>query len=150
MVTGPELEVGFYAFDLAQLLMTMSEPVSVMGLGVNLDHQVIPYIDNGKCLFTCQNSAITPVDLVMSLHQPFTPAQTVYVVGDGGALPLEDDAVVLHTPDGITRRDIPKWQNGELETWSNLCCGRGDGCEEQTGSWQTEGLRTLDLILAYK
>ena len=96
------------------------------------------------------NSAIASVDLVMSLHQPFTPAQTVYVVGNGGALPLEDDAVVLHTPDGITRRDIPKWRNGELETWLNLCRGRGDGCEEQTRSWQTEGLRTLDLILAYK
>ena len=149
MAAGPELEVGFYAFDLARMLM-MSEPVSVMGLGVNLDHRGIPYIDNGKCLLTCQNGAIASVDLVMSLHQPFAPAQTVYVVGDGGALTLEDDAVVIHTPDGITRRDIPKWQNGELETWLNLCRGREDGCEEQTRSWQTEGLRTLDLILAYK
>ena len=78
------------------------------------------------------------------------PAQTVYVVGDGGALTLEDDALVIHTPDGITHRDIPKWQNGELETWLNLCRGQGDGCEEQARSWQTEGLRTLDLILAYK
>ena len=50
----------------------------------------------------------------------------------------------------VTHRDIPKWQNGELETWLNLCRGQGDGREEQARSWQTEGLRTLDLILAYK
>ena len=41
MVAGPELEVGFYAFDLAQLLM-LNEPASVMDLGVNLDHGGIP------------------------------------------------------------------------------------------------------------
>ena len=53
MAAGPELEVGFYAFDLAQLLM-LNEPASVMDLGVNLDHGVSPYIDNEKCLITCQ------------------------------------------------------------------------------------------------
>ena len=52
MAAEPELEVGFYAFDLAQLLM-LNEPASVMDLGVNLDHGVSPYIDNEKCLITC-------------------------------------------------------------------------------------------------
>jgi predicted dehydrogenase len=51
MAAGPELEVGFYAFDAMRMLM-QSEAVQVRGVGDNLDHRGIPYIDNGKALVT--------------------------------------------------------------------------------------------------
>ena len=146
MASGPEYEIGFYVFDLVRMLM-MSEPALVNGLGANLDHRGIPYIDNGKCMVTCENGAMASIDLVMSMHHPFPPARGMYVIGDEGALTLESDAVVIHTPDGIAKRDIPEWNatDRELGIWLDLCRGEGDAV-----AWQQEGLRTLDLISAYK
>ena len=62
--------------------------VVVNGLGANLDHRGIPYIDNGKCMITCENGAMASVDLVMSMHHSFPPARGMYVIGDEGALTL--------------------------------------------------------------
>ena len=59
MAAGPEYEIGFYVFDLMRMLM-QSEPVAVMGVGDNLDHRGIPYIDNGKCIVTCGNGWCCP------------------------------------------------------------------------------------------
>lgn len=156
MASGPEYEVGFYVFDLMRMLMK-SEPVTVMGLGANLDHRGIPYIDNGKCLVQCENGALASVDLILSMHQHFPAARGFYVVGDEGALTIEkdpetdQDAVTIYTPgDGmspsIERRAIPSWNpvERELGAWIDLCRTDGDPSE-----WQEEGLRTLDLISAY-
>jgi predicted dehydrogenase len=151
MASGPEYEIGFYVFDLMRMLMK-SEPVTVMGLGANLDHRGIPYIDNGKCVVQCENGALASIDLVLSMHQRFPAARGFYVIGDEGALTLEkdpetgQDAVTVYTPDGVMRRAIPAW-NGverELGAWIDLCRQGGDPSE-----WQEEGLRTIDLISAY-
>lgn len=146
MAAGPELEVGFYAFDAMRMLM-QSEPVTVMGVGENLDHRGIPYIDNGKCLITCVNGAMASVDLVLSMHHPFPPARSSYVIGDEGALAIVGNDIEVHTPDGIDKRDVPTWNHTqrELDAWLAVCRGEGDPL-----LMQVEGLRTLDLILAYK
>jgi predicted dehydrogenase len=151
MASGPEYEIGFYVFDLMRMLMK-SEPVTVMGYGANLDHRGIPYIDNGKCIVQCENGALASADLVLSMHQHFPAARGFYVVGDEGALTVEkdpdtgQDSVTLYTPDGIERRAIPDWNavQRELGAWIDLCRESGDPSE-----WQSEGLRTLDLISAY-
>jgi len=145
MASGPEYEIGFYVFDLVRMMMG-SEPASVMGYGANLDHRGIPYIDNGKCIIQCQNGALASVDLVLSMHQRFPPARGFYVIGDEGALTIEGDQVVIHTPDGIEREPVPSWNpyEKELATWIQICREGGD-----TSWWQEEGLRTLDLISAY-
>jgi predicted dehydrogenase len=151
MASGPEYEIGFYVFDLARMLM-VSEPVTVMGVGANLDHRGIPFIDNGKCIVQCENGALASIDLVLSMHQRFPAARGFYVVGDEGALTVEkdpetgQDAIAVYTPDGIDRRAIPSWNpvQRELGAWIELCREGGDASE-----WQEEGLRTLDLISAY-
>lgn len=151
MASGPEYEIGFYVFDLLRMLMK-SEPVTVMGMGANLDHRGIPYIDNGKCIVQCENGALASVDLIFSMHQQFPPARGFHVAGDEGALTIEkdpetgEDAVTVYTPDGVERRAIPAWDpvKRELGAWIDLCREGGDPCE-----WQQEGLQTLDLISAY-
>ncbi|MFT5366272.1 MAG: putative dehydrogenase [Candidatus Latescibacterota bacterium] len=146
MAAGPEIEVGFYAFDAMRMLM-QSEPVRVTGVGDNLDHRGIPYIDTGKCLVTCANGALASVDLVFSMHHPFPPARSAYVIGDEGALAIVGNEIEVHTPDGVEKRDVPTWNHTERElgAWLDVCQGGGDPLP-----MQEEGLRTLDLILAYK
>ena len=146
MASGPEYEIGFYAFDMLRMMM-MSEPETVMGLGANLDHRGIPYIDNGKCLVSCENGALASVDLLMSMHHRFPPASGMHVVGNDGALTIDGNAVVIHSPDGEQRRDIPQWNatERELAAWIELCREGKDATW-----WQEEGVRTLDLISAYK
>lgn len=146
MAAGPELEVGFYAFDAMRMLM-QAEPVEVRGVGDNLDHRGIPYIDNGKCLATCANGAMASVDLVLSMHHPFPPARSAYVIGDEGALAIVGNEIEVHTPDGVTKREVPEWNHTERElgAWLDVCRGNGDAI-----LMQEEGLKTLDFILAYK
>lgn len=152
MAAGPELEVGFYAFDLMRMLMK-SEPQTIMGIGANLDHHGIPYIDNGKCIIKCQNGALASIDLIFSIHQPFPAARKMHVVGDEGALTIEPDpntdgeCVAIYRPDRIERQKIPKWDPHakELGAWIDLCRNGGDSTK-----WQQEGLRTLAMISAYK
>ena len=152
MAAGPEYEIGFYVFDLMRMLMK-SEPKTVLGLAANLDHGGIPYIDNGKCMVTCQNGALASIDLICSMHQPFPAARGMYVVGDEGALTVEtppdtgQSVVAIHRPDGIQRREIPTWDANERElaAWIDLI--RHD---QDATWWQEEGLRTLSLISAYK
>lgn len=152
MAAGPECEVGFYVFDLMRMLMK-SEAKTVMGFGANLDHGGIPYIDNGKCIVECQNGALASIDLICSMHQHFPAASRLQVVGDEGALTVETNpetgknAVVIYSPDGVERRHIPSWDahQQELETWIDICRQGKDSTW-----WQEEGLRTLDLISAYK
>ena len=152
MAAGPEYEIGFYVFDLMRMMMK-SEPKTVMGLGANLDHRGIPYIDNGKCLVECENGALASIDLIGSMHQHFPASRGMYVVGDEGAFTIEKDSetrrdvVAIYTPDGVARREIPNWDSveRELSTWIDICREGKDATW-----WQEEGLRTLDLISAYK
>jgi len=146
MAAGPELEVGFYAFDAMRMLM-QCEPVRVVGIGENLDHRGIPYIDNGKCLVTCDNGAMASVDLIFSMHHPFPPGRSAYVIGDDGALHVTANAIEVHTSDGVVQHDVPSWSHTqrELASWLDICRDGGDPVP-----MQEEGLRTLDLILAYK
>ena len=146
MAAGPELEVGFYVFDSMRMLM-QSDPVKVMGVGDNLDHRGIPYIDNGKCVITCENGAMASVDLVVSMHHPFPPARSSYVIGDEGALAITGNEIAVHTADGVESREVPEWSHTqrELGAWLDLCQGQGDPLPVQE-----EGLRTLEVILAYK
>ena len=146
MAAGPELEVGFYAFDAMRMLM-QSDPMRVMGLGDNLDHRGIPYIDNGKCLVTCANGAMASVDLVLSMHHPFPPARSAYVIGDEGALAITGNVIEVHSPEGVVNRDVPEWNHTqrELSAWLDVCRTGND-----PANMQEEGLKTLDLILAYK
>lgn len=152
MAAGPEYEMGYYVFDLLRMTMG-SEPKKVMGLGANLDHHGIPYIDNGKCLVECENGALASVGLLMSMHHPYPPGSGMHVVGDAGGITLERDSstgtesVVVHTPDGVDRRPVGDWRGDERElaAWID-CCRRGD----DVAWWQDECLRTLDLISAYK
>ena len=146
MAAGPELEVGFYVFDAMRMLM-QSEPVKVMGVGANLDHRGIPSIDNGKCLVTCANGALASIDLVFSMHHPFPPARSAYVIGDEGALAVVGNEIEVHTAAGVEKREVPGWHHTERElaAWLDVCRGHGSG-----GAMQEDGLRTLDLILAYK
>ena len=146
MAAGPELEVGFYVFDSMRMLM-QSEPVLVTGIGDNLDHRGIPYIDNGKCMVTCENGAMASLDLVFSMHHPFPPARSAYVIGDEGALVVTGSEIEIHSPDGIVQREVPEWNHTqrELNAWLDFCRGEGDPVEVQE-----EGMRTLDTILAYK
>ncbi|MDP6041064.1 MAG: Gfo/Idh/MocA family oxidoreductase, partial [Candidatus Latescibacteria bacterium] len=110
MAAGPELEVGFYVFDSMRMLM-QSDPVKVMGVGDNLDHRGIPYIDNGKCVITCENGAMASVDLVVSMHHPFPPARSSYVIGDEGALAITGNEIAVHTADGVESREVPEWSH---------------------------------------
>ena len=152
MAAGPEYEIGFYVFDLMRMLMK-SEPKSVVACADNLDHRGVPFMDNGKCIIQCENGALASVDLLFSMHQHFPQARVFYVVGDEGALTMgkdpesEQDAIVVHTPDGITYRAFEAWDSvtRELGAWLDLCRTGGDPCE-----WQDQGLRTLDLISAFK
>jgi len=151
MAAGPGYEIGFYVFDLTRMMMK-SEPRTVMGFGTNLDHRGIPYIDNGKCIVECANGALASIDLICSMHQRFPPASGMYVVGDEGALTVEtwergQSAVVIYTPDGVDGREVPTWNSfeRELATWIDICREGRD-----PSWWQEEGLRTLDLIAAYK
>ncbi len=152
MAAGPEYEIGFYVFDLMRMMMK-SEPKTVMGFGANLDHRGIPYIDNGKCIVECENGALASIDLIFSMHQHFPGAPGMYVIGDEGALAVEQDSetgqnvVAIYTPDGVERQEIPNWDGfeRELATWIDICCEGKD-----PSWWQEEGIRTLDLISAYK
>ena len=152
MASGPEYEIGFYVFDLMRMMMK-SEPKTVMGFGTNLDHRGIPYIDNGKCIVECENGVLASIDLIFSMHQHFPSAPGMYVIGDEGALAAEKDpetgqnVIAIHTPDGVARHEIPNWNaiERELATWIDICRAGKD-----PSWWQEEGLRTLDLISAYK
>jgi predicted dehydrogenase len=152
MAAGPEYEIGFYVFDLMRMMMK-SEPKNVMGFGANLDHRGIPYIDNGKCIIECENGALASIDLICSMHQHFPAVPGMHVVGDEGALAVEKESetgqnvIAIYTPNGVERREIPNWNSveRELTTWIDIC--RAD---KDPSWWQEEGLRTLDLISAYK
>ena len=152
MAAGPEFEIGFYVFDLMRMLMK-SEPASVTAYADNLDHRGIPYIDTGKCMIRCENGALATVDLLFSMHHPFPPGRAWYVVGDEGAMTMGQDpstgaeAIVIHTPDGVEYRTFENYDAVSLElgTWLDLCREKGDPTW-----WQMEGLRTLDLVCAFK
>ncbi len=150
MAAGPELETGFYVFD--QMLMLMKdEPRDIVGFGENHDHRGIPCIDNGKCVVRCKNGALSTIDLIMSTHHGFPRGRASHVIGDEGALVVDQDDqgafVEIHTSDGVERIDCESWDpfERELGTWIGLIRDGGDPSE-----WQEEGLRTLNLILAYK
>lgn len=150
MAAGPELETGFYVFDQARMLME-ADVRDVVGFGENLDHRGIPYIDNGKATIRFDNDALATVDLILSTHHPFPRGRAAHVIGDEGALVIDQDArgayVEVHTRDGVERTDCETWNpfERELGEWIRLIREAGD-----PNPWQDEGLKTLDLILAYK
>ena len=150
MAAGPELETGFYVFDQARMLMR-ANPRDVVGFGENLDHRGIPTIDNAKCLIRFDNDALATIDLVLSMHHMFPRGRASHVIGDEGALLIDQDDrgsyVEVHTPQGVSRTDCETWNpfERELGEWIRLIREKGD-----PNSWQDEGLKTLDLILAYK
>ncbi|MEE2753195.1 MAG: Gfo/Idh/MocA family oxidoreductase [Candidatus Latescibacterota bacterium] len=150
MAAGPELETGFYVFDQARMLME-ANPKDVVGFGENLDHRGIPYIDNAKCLIRFENDALATIDLILSTHHPFPRGRAAHVVGDEGALVIDQDEkgsyVEVYTQDGVKRTDCETWNpfERELGEWIRLIREGGD-----PNAWQDESLKTLDLILAYK
>ncbi len=150
MAAGPELETGFYAFDQARMLMN-ADPRDVLGFGENLDHRGIPFIDNAKCLVRFDNDALATIDLILSTHHPFPRGRATHVIGDEGALVIDQDEkgsyVEVHSRSGVTRTECESWNpfQRELGEWIRLIREDGD-----PNPWQDEGLKTLDLILAYK
>lgn len=150
MAAGPELETGFYVFDQMRMLMK-DEPQDIVGFGENLDHRGIPCIDNGKCLVRCKNGGIATIDMILSNHHPFPRGRASHVVGDEGALLIDQDEkgayVEVHDSNGVERVDCESWDpfERELGTWIDLIRNEADPTP-----WQEEGLRTLTLILAYK
>lgn len=150
MAAGPELETGFYVFDQARMLMG-ADPRDVVGFGENLDHRGIPYIDNGKCTVRFANDALATIDLILSTHHPFPRGRAAHVVGDEGALVIDQDEqrsyVEVHSRSGVERIDCESWNpfERELGEWIRLISESGD-----PNPWQDEALKTLDLILAYK
>ncbi|HAA78486.1 TPA: hypothetical protein DCE37_25585, partial [Candidatus Latescibacteria bacterium] len=150
MAAGPELESGFYVFDQARMLMD-AEVKDVVGFGENLDHRGIPYIDNAKSLIRFDNNALATVDLVLSMHHPFPRGRACHVIGDEGALIVDQDEqgsyVEVHSREGVNRTDCETWNpfDRELGEWIRLI-REGD----DPNPWQDEGLKTLDLILAHK
>ncbi|MDP6505551.1 MAG: Gfo/Idh/MocA family oxidoreductase, partial [Planctomycetota bacterium] len=143
MAAGPEFEFGFYVFDQMRMMMG-SEPQTVMGLGANLDHQGIPYNDNGKCIVECVNGALASIDMIFSMHQHFPPAGRMHVIGDEGALATETEPntgkveVVVYSPEGTERHGVPVWDAHEREMgeWIRLCRTGGHAW------WQQEALGT--------
>jgi predicted dehydrogenase len=87
------------------------------------------------------------VDLVLSMHHPFPLARSAYVIGDEGAMAIVGNAIERHSADGIVQIEVPEWNHTERELghWLDVCRKGGDPRLQQE-----EGLRTLDLILAYK
>jgi UDP-N-acetylglucosamine 3-dehydrogenase len=150
MAAGPELETGFYIFDQARMLMD-ANPRDIVGFGENLDHRGIPYIDNAKCLIRFDTDALATVDLILSMHHAFPRGRASHVVGDEGALVIDQDTkgsyVEVHTADGVARTDCESWNpfERELGEWIRLI-REGD----DPNTWQDEALKTLDLILAFK
>ena len=150
MAAGPELETGFYVFDQARMLME-ADAKDVVGFGENLDHRGIPYIDNAKAMIRFDNDALATVDLILSMHHPFPRGRAPHVIGDEGALIIDQDQkgafVEVHSKAGVSRVDCETWNpfERELGEWIRLIREDGD-----PNLWQDEGLKTLDLILAYK
>jgi predicted dehydrogenase len=150
MAAGPELETGFYVFDQARMLMG-ADPKDVVGFGENLDHRGIPYIDNGKCTVRFNNDSLATVDLILSTHHSFPRGRAAHIVGDEGALVIDQDDrgsyVEVHTRAGVQRTDCETWNpfERELGEWIRLIREGQD-----PNPWQDEALKTLDLILAYK
>lgn len=150
MAAGPEYEIGFYVFDLMRMMMG-SEVATVMGVGANLDHKGVPYIDNGKAIVQFENEAMATVDMLLSMHQHFPAGRGYYVVGDEGALTLEPDGdqtvVAVYKPNGVQKRPIEAGDtfHNEISAWLGLCRQGGDP------TWQQqESLKTLDVISAWK
>jgi predicted dehydrogenase len=123
-----------------------------MGLAANLDHRGIPYIDNGKAIVQFENDALATVDFILSMHQRFPAGRGFHVIGDEGALTIEqdedgEDVVAIYRPDGTHYRPIESWDGHtrEVAACLEICREGGDPSE-----WQQEGLQTLDVITAWK
>jgi len=150
LAAGPEFELGFYTFDLARWLMK-GEAVRVWGEGVNLDHDGLPYIDNGKGIVDFENGAIASVDLRFSLRHPFTGGG-FEVIGNEGALTLGTDPatgkqiIAVYKGAGVERRAVTDGNavRAELGNWIDICQNDRDATP-----WQEEGLKTLDLISGF-
>ncbi|HCK10940.1 Gfo/Idh/MocA family oxidoreductase [bacterium] len=150
MAAGPELETGFYVFDQTRMLMG-AHARDVVGFGENLDHRGIPYIDTAKCTVRFDNDALATIDMILSNHHPFPRGRASHVIGDEGALLIDQDEkgsyIEVHTQSGVTRTDCAEWNpfERELSEWLRLIRE-----EDDPNPWQDEALKTLDLILAYK
>ena len=127
------------------------EPADVVGFGENLDHRGVPCIDNDKCVVQCKGGALATVDLILSNHHPFSRGRASHVIGDEGAIVIDQDEkgayVDVYTSVWVERVDCESWNpfEKELGEWIRTI-GEGD----DPTPWQEEGLRTLTLILAYK
>jgi predicted dehydrogenase len=150
MSAGPEFELGFYTFDLLRWLIK-GEATRVYGVGVNLDHGGVPYIDNGKGIIDFENGAIASIDLRFSMHHPYTGGG-FEVIGNEGALILQLDpatnkqVIAVYKGAGVEKRAIAEYNavKAELGNWIDICLNDKDATP-----WQEEGLKTLDLISGF-